>query len=250
MHGEASNRISEVERLIKEEHTNVVLMQEVTSEDHRIYQEYFEDKGWSLRHIPADKRQEMGSGGLGNMIMAHAESIDDIESKVFKGNSQDAWAMRTVTGLAQDVATRDFTLSASRKALYENRAAIAGTIELHGQKYRIITSHIARLNGEGDPDQLDQLMDFVEDNTRDDYLTIFCGDLNSPPEQVINVFAQKAGYVTARTGPTSVNGPQVLDYCFSHDPHNQTVGNITVNRNYQTDHYPVVANWILGNTEK
>lgn len=238
MHSEASRKIKSMKRLIEREGLHVLLLQEVTRSDYSVIARNFKD--WSMQFVMADKRQDPVSGGLGNLMMARTEKITDVDSAVFEGDMLMESIGKTTVGMVKDLWSGNFAFEQSRNGLFENRSAVAGTVQFSEQKYRIITSHIARRYGQAHPDQLEQLTDFIKDNTSDDYPTIFCGDLNSPPRQVFNVFARKLGYISMLTGATSVNSKEVLDYCFSHDPDDRVIGRTVVNYDYKTDHYPVI----------
>lgn len=238
MHSEAAHQVKNIRQLADEQMLHALLLQEVTRNDFSVVARNFKD--WTVKFVMADRRQEPKAGGLGNVMMARTETITDIDSTVFEGDLFVASLVKTTKGAIKDLWAGDTSWHASREGLLEHRSAIAGTMEFGGQKYRIITSHIARQFGQAHPEQLEQLTDFIKDNTSEDYPTIFCGDLNSPPRQAINVFAQKLGYISTLTSATSTTNREVLDYCFSHDPVGQLIGKSTVNYDYQTDHHPVI----------
>jgi endonuclease/exonuclease/phosphatase family metal-dependent hydrolase len=152
----------------------------------------------------------------------------------------------TIPGLRQDVAQAKTDFKNTKKPWKSDRSAIALTVGI-GQGsgssgIRIINSHI-----DGDPrvhnKQFSKLTSFIKNQSKEGRPTIFCGDLNSPPEIVIPAMAE-IGFITPQTGSTQIPPKSnVLDYCSYTTSETLGLANVKVLDKPHTDHYPMLIEW-------
>lgn len=244
MHSETPKHLQEIKGLINQNELDVITLQEVNARDVAYLNANIPD--WYITHIVADDNAKLNVKGFGNAIMSRQEP-KDIEVLTINGTTFDETISRTVKGAIEDFVQTETSLKNTKSGRQEKRAALALTVKVREgqsdnlQDVRIITSHIAgKLVVH--QEQFEKLMQFIEENHQDSRPTIFCGDLNSIPKNVIPRFAE-LGFITPETDGTSVNGA-VIDYCSYDEERTLGLGRVAVLDDYKTDHHPLLARWV------
>ncbi len=243
MHNETSKRWRQINNLIDENNLDAVALQEVSSEDFKELASKLPDMYATF--VMADAKSNATKGGYGNVILSKHKP-EQIKSISLSGSKFIGGILHTATGFVEDVAFADTTLENTGKGFQADRSALAVTLPIaqggKEQGIRVITSHIAgdeRVHDE----QLGKLIKFVDSQSSDGRPTVFCGDLNDIPENIIPEFA-KIGFITSETKGTWT-GPsnRTIDYC-SYSPEDKLgLGRVSVLDAPHTDHYPLLASW-------
>lgn len=241
MRHETAERVGQIAKVIKHGKLDVMALQEVSGNDLDDLAERF--PGWHVRSVVTDLAARPLEGGGHNVFMSR-QSPKDVETRSLEGTSVLSSIAGVITGLGVDVANADTSFEETKSGRQEERAAIAMTIKVRqGEDLReldIITSHIS-----GEPrvheDQREKLMDFIDDNRDKGRPAIFCGDLNSGPDEVIPDMAE-LGFITPQTGRTAT-GNKTIDYCSYYEADILGLGDVAVLPNPKTDHYPIIASW-------
>lgn len=242
MHNEAGDRWRQIKNLINTKDLDAVSLQEVNRDDFEKLTKKIPDH--YMTYALADAKSSPTSGGYGNMIITK-QKPKDIDSISLDGSKFWSGVGHTALGFAQDVAYADTGLDNAGKGFQADRSALALTVPVqHGsdqRDVRVITSHIA-----GDPqvhnDQLSKLLKFVDQQSSKASSTIFCGDLNDVPENIIPKFAE-IGFITPETKGTWA-GPshKTIDYCAYKPGDTLGLGKVNVLPE-KTDHYALSGIW-------
>ncbi|MGI9027951.1 MAG: endonuclease/exonuclease/phosphatase family protein [Candidatus Saccharimonadales bacterium] len=249
MHNETAERLNEIKYFAASNQLDVVALQEVNAEDFDLLKTEFQDN-WYLRYVLADTKQEVTSGGFGNVLMSRQQP-KDVTTLSIEGDSFDDTLTTTVASASKDIVALDSSFKNSREAMVENRAAIAFTVQAYDgnqlRDIRVMTAHIAGKRAVHGA-QLQKIVEFVKENTKEDRPTVVCGDLNGIKRTVIPAFA-KIGFITPITGPTAVRQHKTLDYCSYSEAGVIGLPEVTISQKYTTDHHAIVARWTLYNTD-
>jgi exonuclease III len=248
MHDETANRLGMLAKMIKQEDCDPIALQEVNKDDMDLLGQYFPE--FNIVTVVADAiKQQLNNGGYGNVLMTRQEP-KDVKRISIKGTPLDKGLLSAAGKILPNITVADAWASAG-KALQEDRGAVAMTIKVDDdgkeKDLRVITSHIAGFNINGQPDfnlwkqhneQLAKLLGFIKDNTQEARPTVFCGDLNASKEEVVPAFAN-IGYVVPTDGveETLVDTGEVIDHCAVHDAGVLGLGQVEVLKRFKTDHY-------------
>ncbi len=242
MHNEAAKRWRQINTLIQEKDLDVAVLQEVSRKDFKKLASRLPD--FYVTYAMADAKSKPDEGGYGNLIISK-QKPRDVKGLSLTGSKFLSGVVHTVTGLTQDAAYANTKLSQTGKGFQADRSALAMTLSVRRgeelEDVRVITSHIAgdeRVHDE----QFSDLLDFVRKETAPNRPTVFCGDLNSTPENVIPNFAE-LGFITPETGGTWT-GPsnRTIDYCAYKPNEVFGLGKVAILPE-KTDHYALLGTW-------
>lgn len=241
MHNETSDKYSELAQIITEKEVDVVALQEVSAKDAKGLHRYF--PAAYIRFAMADAKTKLFDGGYGNVLMSFQE-MHDTTSVSIEGNEVSEAAMKIAGGVLTDVSSFDTSFPRTSDATQEDRTAMATTVKVQSgndlEDIRLITSHIGSADRDLHAKQMDELMDFVDENNSEDRPTIFCGDLNYGQDKVIPRFIDQGLYVhqTPATNPKGLT----IDYCGFSPGGVLSSGSVEVLPNV-TDHYALFGSW-------
>ena len=245
MFNQTDKRWKQVRSLIRKYQVDVAMLQEVSHADSQKIGERFPEMHKTF--VMADKKSQPANGGYGNLLITSQKprdikSISLSGSSIIEGSTQTAAAgVKYAYYLGESDQSPDDEWQA-------DRSAVAATISVRqGEELkdiRVITGHIAG-NEKVHDKQLDSLLKFVKDETKEDRPTIFCGDLNDTPENVIPRFAS-IGFITPQTAGTwAGESHNTIDYCsYTTGGAVLGLGSVAVlNEPYVTDHHSLVGAW-------
>jgi exonuclease III len=248
MHDETANKLGMLTKMISKEDCDPIALQEVNKDDMDLLGSFFPE--FNIVTVVADAiKQQPKNGGYGNVLMTRQQPRD-IKRLSIKGTPLDKGLLAAAGKILPNITVAEAWASAST-ALQEDRGAVAMTIKVDDvgkdKDLRVITSHIAGLNINGQPDfnlwkqhneQFAKLLGFIKDNTEKGRPTVFCGDLNASKEEVVPAFAN-LGYVVPTDGveETLVDTGEVIDHCAVYEAGILGLGQVEVLKKYKTDHY-------------
>lgn len=250
MHNETAKRIAELKKIAEKKDIDAFVLQEVNTRDSKILKQNFPE--WQTTYFLADTRQEILSRGFGNVIMTKHKQ-KDIDPIAIEGNSAGESGVKMALGAVIDFWNEDREMTESRKALLENRVIGAVTVEVptywrqEPQDIRLITAHIA--GGEANDSQMGKVLEYVNSNAKEDRPTIFLGDLNRDPEDVIPEFAN-IKFIVPVTESTSVTSGRTIDYGAYQMSRVLGVGEAEVLYSHKTDHYAYFGSWAIRQAEE
>lgn len=260
MANELPARINDIKRLIYRNHLGVLSLQEVRP---AAIPRLRKALGcYSVSYVLADGKEE----GKGNAILVRGPVRDvtsfRINDKSYAAMAANAYvdhlkrnlkysalpmplnAFATVSHLLDFNANAATVLSDNK--IVEKRAALAVTTDLtiDGQTVptQFITGHIGRQNSVREP-QLARLMGFIRYRARKNHNTVFCGDLNTQPSEMLGfsgTFAKSNFYAT-RTAHTYVKSTSNIDYCAQDRAGQIDLTHTRRISNPHTDHYPEIT---------
>lgn len=246
MHDETAARTDQIRVLAERHELDVIALQEVSADDARALSDELPD--WYVAFVMGDRKQRPLEGGYGDVLMSR-QKPEDIATASINGTSMVDSAIRAANGLFDDIAEAATTgavdLRHTKDGMQEYRAAIAFTVKVRDgngelKDVRMMTGHIAH-NEVVHAKQLQELMEFIKDNVKHGRPTIFCGDLNALPEEVILKFAE-LGFIVPETRHTSLSH-KTIDYC-AYDPEDVLgLGRVTVLKQPRTDHFQLIGEW-------
>ncbi len=248
MHNEAAARVKQIRLLANKHRLDVMMMQEVNTEDVQMLRARF--KTWNVAFVLADARQEFDSGGYGNVIMSR-QKLESVSGLGINGDSVMDYATKTLAEGTIDMVNLDTSFPRSKEAPRENRAGLAATVRAYDgnqlRKIRAVTFHIGGQKDVNAP-QLKTVFNWSKENTAKDQTTVACGDLNAGPDRVLVPFAGY-GFYTPQTGPTTKNNGAPIDYCAVNNGEVLGTPKVEVDRDFYTDHYAIVAKFALKNVD-
>lgn len=241
---ETSRKSRQIEKLIKAHQIDVAMLQEVKKEDLKSLSQQLPNM--YITFVMADLKSNTKDGGFGNALITRQEP-KDTKSKSFPGSGFLSGITLTSVAMAEGGASLDVDGMKEAKDVWQaDRSAVATTISVRQndkrEDVRVITSHIAG-NEKVHEKQLKGLLGFIETEVKQGRPTIFCGDLNDSPENIIPRFAE-IGFITPTTGGTWA-GPShnTIDYCAYNSGTVLGLGTVAVLNEPKTDHYPLVGSW-------
>lgn len=260
MHSETTDHLGDIEKIIKKEGADVMALQEVHPGQLKDLKDNF--PRWYLSYVIADGRSKpAGGGNHANVLMTRQKPRDVKAAKIEgSGNIESVW--ERVEGFVIDAASaRDYisekdkkpdieSLKNTRDKVQEHRTVLAVTIKVGKQDrkdVRVMTGHIAG-HRSVHAGQFNQLIEIIKDEDKDGRPTVFCGDINASPREVIPRFARLGGFIVDRTPSTSDSG-KTLDYCAYNEAGFLGLGNTRVLKEYMTDHHPIVTRWHISNQD-